>query len=292
MIRKSAAHGPRFVLLGHDPEEQMPILESHARTSTTQWNGTSSMTAPRDTRVFRVPLSVRIGSLIGTTICAAVPVFLFAVTLVAMLKRAWVPALIGLACAVLMTAVARYVLRDFVGKWRFRIALGIDTVTLDLAAGRSLIHRPPAQHLTFPYADIVAVETRLEGYRTMGMAVMQRAYVLRRRDDTLIFLFEERALATGFASSMFGGIAGELAARVGTSVKDLGMAEGDGGVLAVWGTHAPDWAAPALSPERQRSLWARAAATGAAAAAGVSAASGAWLGGFSRRRPGSEPPPQ
>jgi hypothetical protein len=70
------------------------------------------------------------------------------------------------------------------------------------------------------------------------------------------------------------------------------MAEGDGGILGVWGTHAPDWAAPALSPERQRSLWARAAATGAAAVGSASAASGAWLGSFSRRRPGSEPPPR
>src|SRR5262249_41225891 len=101
-----------------------------------------------------------------------------------------------------------------------------------------------------------------------------------------------RALATGFASSMFGGIAHELAARAGAPVKDLGMAEGGGGVLAVWGTHAPDWAAPALSPAKQRSLWARAAAAGAAAAIGASTVSNAWLGGFARRRPGSEPPPQ
>jgi len=243
------------------------------------------------THVFRIPLSVRIGSLIGTVICAAVPIILFALTLVAVLRRAWAPALVALACAVLMTALARYVLRDCLGKWRIRLILAADTVTLDLPAGRSLIHRPPAQHVMLPYADIAAVETRLEAFRTSGMAIMQRAYGLRRRDDALIFLFEERALATGFASAMFSAIANELAARAGTAVTDLGIAEGDGGVLAVWGTHAPDWAAPALSPARQRSLWARAAATGAAAAGAVSAASGAWLGGFARRRPGSEPPP-
>jgi hypothetical protein len=248
--------------------------------------------AAKPTRIFRIPLSVRIGSLVGAVVCVAVPVALFAAAGVAMHSLAWVPGLIALACAILMTPLARYVLRDLRANLGLRIVLGADTVTLDLPARRSLIHRPPAQHVALPYSDIAAVETRLEAFRTWGMAIIQRAYVLRRRDDALIFLFEERALATGLASSMFGAIAHELAARSGAAVKDLGMAEGDGGVLAVWGTHAPGWAAPALSPERQRSLWARATATGATAVGSVSAASAAWLGGFARRRPGSEPPPR
>ena len=53
---------------------------------------------------------------------------------------------------------------------------------------------------------------RLEGYRTFGMENMQRAYVLRRKDNELIFLFEDRALGTAMASSLFSGIAAELAA--------------------------------------------------------------------------------
>ena len=131
-----------------------------------------------------------------------------------------------------------------------------------MPAGRSLIHRPPPQHLTIPYTEIAAVESRLEGYRTFGMESMQRAYVLRRRDNELIFLFEDRALGTAMASSLFGGIADELAARAGGTVHDIGMVAGQGGVLGVWGTHAPDWAAPPLSAAEGMAHWRRAAMTG------------------------------
>jgi hypothetical protein len=111
--------------------------------------------------------------------------------------------------------------------------------------------------VTIPYADIAAIETRLEAYGSLGMEIMQRAYVLHRKSRELIFLFEERGLATALASSLFGDIAAELAKRAGVAVKDHGMAAGRGGLLCTWSTHAPDWAAPALSPERQRQLWAR-----------------------------------
>jgi len=154
-----------------------------------------------------------------------------------------------------------------------------------------LIRRPPAQRLTLSYPQIAAVETRLEAYPTWRMVNMQRAYALRSKDGEVVFLFEDRALATGFESKTFGGVARELAARAGVAVKDLGMSEGRGGFLGVWGAHAPDWAAVALSPERQRALWNRAAATGAAAAVAASGAHNAWLGGLGRRRKGSEPPP-
>jgi hypothetical protein len=241
---------------------------------------------------FRVPLSVRLGSLLGAAIIAVVAIFLIACAVLILVRFNWALGLLALVLAALMTGLALYVVRDLVGKWALRIALEPDGVRLDLPSGRSLIHRPPAQHLTVPYADIAALETRLEAYGTLGMATMQRAYVLRRKSGELIFLCEERALATGFASSMFGGVVKDLAARAGVQVTDLGMAEGHGGLLAVWGTHAPDWAAPALSPERQRSLWARAAATGAAAAVGVSTVPGMWIGGLGRPRPGSEQGPR
>ena len=243
-------------------------------------------------RVFRVPLSMRLGSLVGAFILAAVAVFLVAGAVLIFIRFNCVLGLFTFALAAVMSGLVLYVLRDLAGKWGLRVALEADGVRLDLPSGRSLIHRPPAQHMTVSYADIAAVETRLEAYGTLGMEMMQRAYVLRRKNGELIFLFEERALATGFASSMFGHIIEDLAARAGVPVTDLGMAEGKGGLLGVWGTHAPDWAAPALSPERQRSLWGRAAATGAAAAAAATTVPGMWIGGLGRRRPGSEPGPR
>jgi hypothetical protein len=204
----------------------------------------------------------------------------------------WGLGLFMLACTAFMGALTLYVGRDFWGKWRLRIVLGADALTLDLPARRSLIHRPPAQHLIVPYADVEAIETRLEAYGSLGMEVMQRAYVLHRKNGDLIFLFEERALATALESSMFRTILADLLARSGAPLRDHGMVEGRGGVLAVWGTKAPDWATPSLSIAQQIRLWRRAAATGAAAMVAASMAPNTWLGGLRRRRPSTaEPPP-
>jgi hypothetical protein len=142
------------------------------------------------------------------------------------------------------------------------VLLDYDGVRLDLPFGRSLIHRPREQHLKVPYADIEAIETRLEAYRTFGMAMMQRPYVLRRKTGELIFLFEDRALATECESSVFPKLAADIAARAHAPLRDLGMVEGRGGALGIWGTLAPDWAAPSLPLALQLRLWRHAAATG------------------------------
>jgi hypothetical protein len=215
-------------------------------------------------RVFRVPLAVRLFSLIGTVILAVITAFMIAFAVVAFAQQ-WALGLFMTACAGFMGALTGYVWRDLHGKWGLRVALDSDAVTLDLPAGRSLIHRPPAQHLIIPYADIAAIEARYEAYGSLGMEMMQRAYVLRRKSGELIFLFEERALATGMASSMFLDIVADLAARAGVKVHELGTVEGKGGVLGVWGTKAPDWAAPAAPLARQMRLWRHSASTGSLA---------------------------
>jgi len=38
-------------------------------------------------------------------------------------------------------------------------------------------------------------------------------------------------------------------------LRDPGMVEGNGGILGVWGTHAPDWAAPVLPAKLQSKMW-------------------------------------
>lgn len=64
------------------------------------------------------------------------------------------------------------------------------------------------------------------------------------------------------ASTMFADIAKDLAARAGVTIRELGTVEGKGGFLGVWGTHAPEWAAPAVPLARQVWLWRHAASTG------------------------------
>jgi len=220
--------------------------------------------AARSTRIFRTPLGVRAFSLIGVGILGLVTAFMIGAAYLAF-KMQWGLGLFMTAIAGFMGALTGYVWRDLRGKLGLRVVLDADAVTLDLPRGRSLIHRPPAQHLIIPYADIAAIESRYEAYGSLGMEMMQRAYVLRRKNGELIFLFEERALATGMASTMFADIVTDLAARAGVSIRELGTVEGKGGLLGVWGTHAPDWAAPAVPLARQVRLWRHAASTGALA---------------------------
>src|SRR6185369_3507920 len=146
-------------------------------------------------------------------------------------KQEWWLGAFAAAMAVFMAGLTGYVLRDLRGKWGLRVELLADRMVLDLPGGRSLIHRPRSQHLTIPYADIDAVETRLEAYRSLGMAMMQRAYVLSRKQDDKIFLFEDRALGTPIETSMVARIADAIVARAHVPLRDLGMVEGRGGVL-------------------------------------------------------------
>ena len=112
-----------------------------------------------------------------------------------------------------MASLAGYVGRDLGGKWGLRFVFGPQAVTADLPKGRSAIHRLPRQHLVIPYREIAVIETRLEAYRSFGMAMMQKPYVLRWRSGAMTFLFEERALGSGLESREFSNVVAELQAR-------------------------------------------------------------------------------
>lgn len=210
---------------------------------------------------FRLPRGPRILSLFAATFIGLVSVFLAGAAIVAFGQH-WGLGLFMGAVACFCAGLTAYVWRDYRGKAGLRIVLDRDAVHFDLPAGRSLIHRLQAQRLTVPYADIAAIETRLEAYRSFGMANMQRAYALRGKTGEAVFLFEDRALATGLETSFFGDLANRLAERAGVPLRDLGMVEGHGGFLAVWGASAMAWTAPPLPAERQARLWRKAAITG------------------------------
>jgi hypothetical protein len=137
-------------------------------------------------------------------------------------------------------------------------------VALRLPAGRSLIHQLPAFEGVITYGDIAAIETRLEAYRSIGLAAMQRAYGLRLRNGALIILGEDRALGTNFEQLGANQLAAKLAARAEITIIDLGMVEGRGGVLMVTGAAPEAWSALSLGQSAQVRLWRRVASTGAA----------------------------
>jgi hypothetical protein len=166
------------------------------------------------------------------------------------------------AVASFIAGLCGHVLRDLRGKWGLRIELLADRMVLDLPAGRSLIHRPVEQHLTIPYGDIEAIETRLEAYASLGTEI-RRVYVIVLKKGDHIFLFEDRALGSKFESPIVSKIALAIVERAHIPLRDLGMVKGRGGFLSMWGAHAPDWAAPSLPMAQQLRVWRHAASTGA-----------------------------
>jgi hypothetical protein len=211
---------------------------------------------------FRTPLGPRLFTLFGVVVIGGVGALMAVAAVFLLVVQQWALGALSLALAALMATLTDYVVKDLRGKWGLRVVLEAGALVLDLPVGRSLIHHPAAQHLKIPYDEIEAVESRLEAYGTLGLALLQRAYVLHRKNGQLIFLFEDRAIGTSFGSATFTKLAADIAARAGAPLRDLGMAEGRGGFLAVWGTHAPDWAAPPLPKARQIRMQRRAAITG------------------------------
>jgi hypothetical protein len=221
------------------------------------------------TLVFQVPLWQRLISVFGFATCAALGALMAGVAVFCLVGNQFGIAAILALCAAFQFALARYVGRDLRGKWGLRVELTADRLLLQLPAGRSLIHRPPALRASIPYADIAALETRLEGYRSLVMAMLQRVYALRCQSGELIFLFEDRAIGSAMAAPYCEAIVKAIVARTHAPLRDLGMVEGKGGVLGVWGTQTVDWGTPSLDEARQRRLWRAAYITGYIAVVGA-----------------------
>jgi hypothetical protein len=215
--------------------------------------------------IFRTPTWMRYFSLFATVTLAALSASLIVVAILLLFAGSWGAGLVSAALGIFMAALDGYVLRDLLGRWGLRVELLADRMVLDLPSGRSLIHRPAAQHLTIPYSDVEAVETRLEAFPSLGMQSLQRAFVLSLKSGKKIFLFEDRALGTPFETPMYGPIAAAIVERARVPLRDLGMVEGSGGLLSVWGAHSPDWAAPSLPMALQMQIWRHAASTGSLA---------------------------
>ena len=170
--------------------------------------------------------------------------------------------LVMAALAVFLFTLFLYVFRDGQGKIGWRIEIGAEALKLQLPSGRSLIHRLAPVDTCIPYDKIDAIETRLEAYRSFGLANIQRSYALRLNDGGLVILGEDRALGTRLASSLLEKAVTKITDHGGLVTRDLGMAEGEGGILGVLFTAPPPWAASNLSQDQKSMLWSRASMTG------------------------------
>ncbi|PZO49175.1 MAG: hypothetical protein DCF16_15130 [Alphaproteobacteria bacterium] len=215
------------------------------------------------TEVHRAPLEQRLLGAFTLALISPIAIGAAAAAFVLLPQNLAIALTLALIAMVIALLVG-YVARDNYAKWVLRVEFGPNSAALRLPAGRSLIHRLPAFSGVIRYADIAAVETRLEAYRSVGLAAMQRAYGLRLSNGALIILGEDRAVGTNFEQLGTNRIATALAARAEIAVTDLGMVEGRGGVLMVVGAGPESWSAPSLGQSAQGRLWRRVASTGAA----------------------------
>lgn len=172
-----------------------------------------------------------------------------------------------LAVAAIMLVLLRYVLRDALGKLGWRIGIATASLDLDLPPTRSLIHNLAGVHIGLGFDEIERIETRLEAYRTFGMANMNKSYALLLKTGQRIILGEDRALGTQMGSAFLATVAARISKTAQLELRDLGMAEGKGGVLAVLFSSPPQWDAPTLDAATQQALWRRVGMTGMLASA-------------------------
>jgi len=223
-------------------------------------------------RIWRRSSWRAVGSGFGAVLLGPLTLFMLVASVLGARMPGGLPtSLFLLAVTGCMAALTAYAWRDMRGKLGGPIVLDGSSMTLRLPGGRSLIHNPPRCRETVPFSDVEAVETRLEAYGAQGMGMMQRAYRLRRRNGPPIFLFEERALSTRLADHSLHEVATEIASRTGMPLDDLGMVQGQGGILGAWFTKAPDWSATSLPAAKQSRLWWRVTFTGVLASIAVAA---------------------
>ncbi|MCP3869618.1 MAG: hypothetical protein GY703_16305 [Gammaproteobacteria bacterium] len=215
--------------------------------------------------VIRPPMAGRIGGAFATVWIGGLGIFMLGAVGVSIMDDHIGVAAFLVAIAGFTFILTRYVFRDVRAKWGWCIAVGADALDLDLPDGRSLIHRLDPVHRQISYEQIEVIETRLEAYRSFGMANMHRSYALKLKTGDLIVLGEDRALGTGMASTFFANTVEQIVQHGQLGVQDLGMVEGNGGVLSVLFTSPPPWDAPSLGAKNRAALWRRVAWTGALA---------------------------
>lgn len=203
-----------------------------------------------------------LGGFIATVLIGTLALGFSIVTAVLMFNGNFSIGFVILALSVWMLILSKYVWRDCQAKRNWSIEIEPGEILLDLPAGRSLMATFQRERRLLEVSEVMAIETRLEAYRSFGLANMQRSYGLRLKSGKLIVLGEDRALATRLADETVGQMVDVLVLKTGLPLQDTGMIEGKGGILGVLFTSVPRWDSPSLPAARQRALWQRAGITG------------------------------
>ena len=220
-----------------------------------------AMTADGKTVLHR-PAAGWIGGLAATLLIGATGIGFSVVAVALLFSGSWS---IGAAIFILaawMLILANYVWCDCQARRKWRIEIEPGELLLDLPTGRSLMEAGRRVKRFLEVSDIASIETRLEAYRSFGMANMQRNYGLRLRSGDIIVLGEDRALASALRDETMGGFVEAIRLKTGLPLRDLGMVEGEGGLFGLLFTSVPRWDMPSVPATRQAALWRRVATTG------------------------------
>ncbi len=213
--------------------------------------------------VIRRPRGEWLGGIFGAALIGVLGLAMLTFGILLLIGGAPGIALLLAVISAVMLTLFHHVLTDALAKRAWQIArVGSETLELRLPRHRSLTHSLKPVHRRLEFNDIAAIETRLEAFRSFGMANMQRSFALRLTTGELIILGEDRALGTGMATSFMADAVDTVASFGGLEQRDLGTVQGQGGVLSVLLTSVPPWDAPAVDAERQAALWTRARWTG------------------------------
>jgi len=155
----------------------------------------------------------------------------------------WMTVVMELAALGLVALLPR-VIAETRSRWRLKIRIWSGSLEVFLPAERGYAALPPVERRT-AISQVVAVETRVEAYRALGIASLQRGWSLRLKDGSRIDLGADRYPL----EPLFEKAAREIAERSGAPIIDLGMVDASAsGAATIYGAKAPDWSAAALDP--------------------------------------------
>lgn len=194
---------------------------------------------------FRFSRAGRLGIALATGLIWLMLVGMAWAATILLLSGEGVAALTLGATAMLFVVLSNIILRDCRMRWRWRILLGDAQAALYLPPGRLLFGPAPAVAETLSYGAIRQIEWREEITFSLGLTTINRVYGVRMKDGGVILLGEDRPIPkTTSYTALMGDAARALAKAAGVPVRQLEMAQGDGGFLTLWGARRPEWPTP------------------------------------------------
>ena len=193
--------------------------------------------------VFQFSPLTRLGGAFAAGLLWVLTLGLFLAGLVFLVSGKWIGAAFLAGLALLGLPLCLLVQADTMAKWRWSVSPGPDSVHLVLPAGRSWLHRPPSFEGEIAYADIDAVVQRPERYSQFGTQSRVEPCWIVRKDGSRLLLGEDRQASRSreIMTETIIEAAAAIAGAAGLPVTRMAAADGQPGLLGVWGARPPAW---------------------------------------------------